>query len=207
LNDIIGPDLQGGYPIRFESEDKVVEMRILPHMYDKPPTLCILGPDNSDLLSLIEQVNREGRALRAINEIRSQNLVWFALERLRMRYAFDYEQMPVTRSTEGLVKRPEEPLTLNKGDLAVDIGQTFSTARNNGLKVYGDPLMQTYPVEFVCYKKDERGRPYGKSLTISLQDLKRKFRENGESYAPSTNPGVVAQEIPISQEKTSCSGI
>jgi len=167
LGNVLGRDLPAGHSVRFDSEKKTVYMSILEHDYDVTPRLCLLGPTDSDYQTLIRQA--EGRPLRFVFETRLQRIVESFLGRQKSKHGFSYEEMPVTGTTEGLVKRAEEPTTPNKADLAVDIGQTFSTARANGLKPYLE-IMQTYPVVFVCYKQDSKEAPF------NLADLTERFK-------------------------------
>jgi len=191
LGDIVGRDIPAGYPVKFESEDRMVEMRVLQYNYDVPPRLCLLGPENSDYQSLIKMAKALGIPLRFIFEIRLRRTDRFFLDGQKSKCGFNYEEMPVTGTTEGLVYLEKGPLPPNKAHMALDIGQTFSTARQNEIKPYVE-IMQTYPVEVVCYRKDSQEKP------INLAELKRKFKTEADS--PSVTNSYTCVEKLIGQE-------
>ena len=154
--------LTEGSILLFHSDDKniSVRMRVLPS-YETPPFLCLLGPNDNPHVDPEQQykdmVNRkiaEEKPLRVVFEERYNPLATNLIITESVHRGFDFTLKEVPGSTEGYVRKGGEADRDDLCDIAVEVGRTFQTAGDNGLAVYRT-IMQTYPVEVVCYRNGD----------------------------------------------------
>jgi len=169
-SELIGKDLKPDYMFRFEGGDRIAEMRILEYPKGiKTPFLCILGPNDTTFDELIKRRNDKGKKVKAVSEERFKILARRILDYEGIKRGFDYTLETVPSASEGDVRSSIYEDRSDLADIAVEIGQTFSTARANGLEKYAE-IMPTYPVELVYFRSNDQ-------KVMSLSYIKENFSE------------------------------
>lgn len=133
------------------NDDRIIEMRIM--RYTAIPRLCVLGPDDKNYEEMIEEKRKESK-ITLVHEERFSNIVAAFKKEEEKKYGITFELIPKTRKAETYIRGGDDPVVEDRYDIGMDIGETFLTAKANGLAEYLT-IMPTFPVELRCYREQK----------------------------------------------------
>jgi hypothetical protein len=130
---------------------KIVRMELIDDHAETRSRLCLMGPKDKTfdffITEMLERNEMDGRKnpVSVVCEYRFRGIGKAFSEREFKKYSLPVKMHYVTRTTEGWQGK--------KGDVIIEIGSTFNTARKNNLVVYAE-IMKTYPVVLQCRYTD-----------------------------------------------------